>query len=197
MNSVSVQIQRAINDAISSQVLPQIQNVLRAGSGHMTQKGWNVSTEGPEIDPEVLRSENSRNNLKSERVENRPNDEPADDAYDMVTGGNISPIQVPEFLTGRMPSRSHLNQSHDDLNPLLYTTIPAQDRIVPAVNSDPISRLADVLTSMQNRPTAQQLTIRPVNSNTMTFVGKSEKMQPEMFEQMKINHFHSLLKRNA
>ena len=63
---------------------------------------------------------------------------------------------------------------------------------------------------MQNRPTAQQLTIRPVNSNTIPFDGKSEKfelfedffhtmikMQPEMSEQMKINHFHSLLRKNA
>ena len=68
MNSVSVQIQRAINDALSSQVLPQIQNVFMARSGHMTQNGLNVPAEGPEIDSEVLRSENSRNNLKSERV---------------------------------------------------------------------------------------------------------------------------------
>ena len=37
MNSVSVQYQRAINDADSSQVLPQIQNVLTAGSGHVTE----------------------------------------------------------------------------------------------------------------------------------------------------------------
>ena len=36
MNSVSVQIQRAIYDAISNQVLPQIQNVIVAGSGHVT-----------------------------------------------------------------------------------------------------------------------------------------------------------------
>ena len=63
---------------------------------------------------------------------------------------------------------------------------------------------------MQNRPAAQQLTIRPVNSNTMTFDGKSEKfelfedlfqtmikLRPEMSEQMKINHFHSRLKKNA
>ena len=63
---------------------------------------------------------------------------------------------------------------------------------------------------MQNRPSAQQLTIRPVNSNTMTFDGKSEKFelfedlfhtliktQPEMSEQMKIKHFHSLLRKNA
>ena len=104
-----------------------------------------------------------------------------------------------------MPSRNHLNQSYDDLN--LDTTIPAQDRPGPAVEPDTIGRLADVLTSMQNRPAAQQLTIRPVNSNTMTFDGKSEnfelfedlfhtmiKMQPEMSEQMKINQFHSFLR---
>ena len=54
-----------------------------------------------------------------------------------------------------------LNQSYDDIN--LDTTIPAQERIAPAVKPDPISRLADVLTNMQKRPTAQQLTIRPVN----------------------------------
>ena len=101
-----------------------------------------------------------------------------------------------------MPSRSHLHSTHDDLNPLLDTTIPAQERTVPAPDQDPINRLADALTSMQNRPTAQQLTIRTVNSNTKTFDGKSEKfelfedlfytmikMQPEMSQQMQINHF--------
>ena len=106
-----------------------------------------------------------------------------------------------------MPSRSH-HRSHNNLNPLLDTTIPAQERTFPAPEQDPINRLADVLTSIQNRPTAQQLTIRPVNSNTMTFDGKSEKfelfddlfhtmieMQPDMSEQMKINHFHSLLRK--
>ena len=46
MNSVSVQIQRSINDAISNQILPQIQNAFKAGSGHVTQNGWNV----PETD---------------------------------------------------------------------------------------------------------------------------------------------------
>ena len=92
----------------------------------------------------------------------------------------------------------------------LDTTIPAHERIATAADPDPITRLANVLTTMQNRPTAQQLTIRPVNSNTMTFDGKSEKfelfedlfhtmikMQPEMTEQMKINHFHSLLRKIA
>ena len=63
---------------------------------------------------------------------------------------------------------------------------------------------------MQNRPTVQQLSFRQVNANTMTFDGKSElfelledlfhtmiKMQPEMSEQTKINHFHSLLRKGA
>ena len=82
MNSVSVQIQRAINDAISNQVLPQIQNAIMAGSGRVTQKGWNVLAEGPEINTEVLRNEKARNNSKSELVQNRLNDEPGDNAYD-------------------------------------------------------------------------------------------------------------------
>ena len=89
----------------------------------------------------------------------------------MVTGDNESPNQVPEFLTGRIPSRSHLDQSYEDIN--LDTTIPAQERIATAADPDPITRLADVLTTMQNRPTVPQLTIRPVNSTTMTFDGKS------------------------
>ena len=109
-----------------------------------------------------------------------------------------------------MPLRRHLNQSHDDLNPFLDTTIPAQERTAPAAESDPINWLADLLRCMQNQPTAQQFSIRLVNSNRMTFDGKSEKfelfedlfhtmikMQPNISEQMKINHFHSLLRKNA
>ena len=46
MSSVSAQIQRAINDAISNQVLSPIQNALKAGSGQMTQKGWTSQCTG-------------------------------------------------------------------------------------------------------------------------------------------------------
>ena len=212
MNSVSVQIQRAINEAISSQILPQIQYAVMAGSGQLTKERWNVPAERPEGYSEILQNLEPRNNSKSKQTNDRPKDgftRTNSRAYDMVTGENESPIEVPEFLTGRIPSTSHLNRSNDDL-PLLDTTIPAQQRIATAADSAPITRLADVLTTMQNRPTAQQLTIRPVNSNTMTFDGKSKKfelfedlfhtmikMQPEMTEQMKINHFHSLLRKNA
>ena len=62
MNSVSVHIQRAISDAISTQVLPQIQNVIMAGSGHGTRKVWDVPAERPELISEVQRKLNAKNN---------------------------------------------------------------------------------------------------------------------------------------
>ena len=73
MNSVSVQIQRAISDAISTQVLPQIQNVIMAGSGHRTRKGWDVPSEGPELISEVQRNLSAKNNLRNEQDENQLN----------------------------------------------------------------------------------------------------------------------------
>ena len=56
MSSGNTQIQRAISDAISNQMLPQIQNGLRAGSGHVTQNRWNVLAERPEINSEGYRN---------------------------------------------------------------------------------------------------------------------------------------------
>ena len=139
--------------------------------------------------------------------------------YDMETGANLTPQMVPEFLTGRpMQSQNkilHQQCVHDDT---LDTTIPAQIPPVPTNNRDvpfeapidPINRLADVIMGMNNKPSAQTLIVRPVNTTTLTFDGKSEKfelfehlfhtmikMQPDMTETMKINHFHSLLRKNA
>ena len=71
MNSVSVQIQRAINDAIGNQVLPQIQNVVLAESGLVTRKGWDVPVERPVPNPEVKRNLNAKNNPRSEQDEGR------------------------------------------------------------------------------------------------------------------------------
>ena len=71
MNSVSVQIQRAISDAISTQVLPQIQNVMMAGSGHGTRKGWDVPSERPELISENQRNLNAKNNLRNEQDESQ------------------------------------------------------------------------------------------------------------------------------
>ena len=46
MSSVSVQIQRAINEAISDQILPQIQATLRSGQGLMPERRWEVPVRG-------------------------------------------------------------------------------------------------------------------------------------------------------
>ena len=75
MNSVSVLIQRAISDAISTQVLPQIQNVIMVGSGHGIRKGWDVPSERPELNSEIQRSLNAKNNLRNEQEENQLNNE--------------------------------------------------------------------------------------------------------------------------
>ena len=64
MNSVSVQIQMEIDDAISNQILSQFQNAFKAGSGQVTQNGWNVPAERPEYDAEDCRSGRIRNNSK-------------------------------------------------------------------------------------------------------------------------------------
>ena len=75
MNSVSAQIHRAISDAKSTQVLPQIQNVIMAGSGHGTRKGWDVPSERPELISELQRNLNAKNNLRNEQDENQLNND--------------------------------------------------------------------------------------------------------------------------
>ena len=75
---------------------------------------------------------------------------------------------------------------------------------------DPINRLADVIIGMHNKLSAQTLMARPVSTAALIFDSESEKfemfadffhtmikMQPEMTETMKSNHFLSLLRKNA
>ena len=126
----------------------------------------------------------------------------------MVTGAIDTQQQIPEFLTGRIHSIPNLQRQHSNHNVSLDATLPAPDPEVPEPQQDPFNRLADVLVNLQNKP--QTMTIRPVQTTPMTFDGKSEKfelfedlfhtmikMQPTMTEQMKINHFHSLLRKGA
>ena len=122
----------------------------------------------------------------------------------MVTGANHTPHTVTEFLIGRpMQSQEPLQHPED-------THSESQDLIqqVPGIalsntTTDLINRLADILVGINNRPSTKTLTVRPVSSTTVTFDGKSEKfelfedlfhtmikMQPDMTEEMKINHFH-------
>ena len=82
MNCVNTQIQRAISDAKSNQILPQKQNALKAGSGHVTQNRWNVPAERPEINPEDYHSEKVRNKSRNKSIRDRLNDDYTDQAYD-------------------------------------------------------------------------------------------------------------------
>ena len=48
MTIVSGQVQRATNEAINEQVLPQLQASLRSVNGEPPQNGWNFPGESPE-----------------------------------------------------------------------------------------------------------------------------------------------------
>ena len=81
MSSVRTQFQRAINVAISNQVLPQIQKALKAGSGQVTQKGWNISAGRPEHNSEDNASQKIRSSSRSDLFRNRLNHENADSTH--------------------------------------------------------------------------------------------------------------------
>ena len=128
--------------------------------------------------------------------------------HHMVTGAIDTQQQFPEFLTGRIHSIPNLQRQQSNHNVSLDATLPAPDTEVLEPSQDTLNRLADVLVNLQNKP--QSMTIRPVQTTPMTFDGKSEKfelfedlfhtmikMQPAMTEQMKINHFHSLLQKGV
>ena len=126
-----------------------------------------------------------------------------------MTGATDTQPQIPEFLTGRIHSIPTLDQQKLAHNISLVSNLPVLESEVPDdVPQDPIKILADVLANLQNKP--QSMIIRPVTTTSLTFDSKSEKcelfedlfhtmikMQPPMTEQMKINHFHSLLRKRA
>ena len=133
--------------------------------------------------------------------------------HHMVTGQTAQTNQFPEFLTGRIVTPSHQIQNlstpvSQDNNLLVVEQTPGNQ------NSDTNSsliRLADGIAGIatQQRPQAATL-LKPVSTNTLIFDGKKEnfdffedlfhtmlKMQPEMTEDMKINHFHAHLRKEA
>ena len=206
---------------------------LRSDGRHSGLVGQSASNSDPRSSgrhqsaqaPLDLKSSGNRpkSSLKESNLYNRSRDSSVDSiesdvGYDMVTGAKLTPHIVPEFLTGRpMQSRKNIPQQNDDNDDTLDTTLPAQQPIrtntTEAITEppvDPINRLADVIMGMNTKPSTQTLMVRPVNTTTLTFDGKSEKfelfedlfhtmikMQPDMSEAMKINHFHSLLRKNA
>ena len=241
-------ILNAIDSAIEGKVIPsirkalEIQNSTKNSNSDLRSDGPHQSTFGQIRPQRDLRSVGPRQQIAGKASQDAKKDSPRlvtmgstqinhqrensvdscgsydENGYDMVTGANLTPQMVPEFLTGR-PMQSQNKTPHKQCvnDDTLDTTIPAQIPPVPTNNRDvpfgapidPINRLADVM-GMNNKPSAQTLMVRPVNTTTLTIDDKSEKfelfedlfhtmikMQPDMTETMKINHFHSLLRKHA
>ena len=136
--------------------------------------------------------------------------------HHMVTGQTAQTNHFPEFLTGRTqtprnpPSHQYQNlptQLSQDNNLPVEQTPTNQN--LDANNS--ISRLADAIAGITIQQRLQAATmLEPVSTNTLIFDGENEKfelfenlfhtmlkMQPEMTEAMKINHFHAHLRKEA
>ena len=206
MDLMQTQITRAISSAISERIIPEIQNMvenLPLGQ-HGVEPGMSLNEDGVRS---AWESTNTRLTKKDSRsaCDLRVH---SDVSPYMVTGATELQQPIPEFLTGQIHSQPDLQRQESTHDTTLDTTLPIAEPAPTEQPQDPINRLADVLVNLQNKP--HSMTIRPVTTNPMTFDGKTEKfelfedlfhtmikMQPAMTEQMKINHFHSLLRKGA
>ena len=75
LSTVSSQIQRVINEAISYQILPQIQATLRSGQGYLPER-WEVPVRGQGFRSEEASNRRFRSNSRDEfpRFPNRNED---------------------------------------------------------------------------------------------------------------------------
>ena len=197
-------ILEVINSAIEERILPSIENVIASNREAKSTK-WDLRSDGRHQDRNIQMTQNSdpeshgrhkgkfcqqvqdsgenfpnlivtSSNQNNHRRENLVDFEQSnDDGYDMVTGANLTPNMVPEFLTGRpMQSRNNIPQQNDDNDALLDTTLPAQQmpmRTTEAITEppvDPINRLADVIMGMNTKQPSQTLMVRPVSTTTLT-----------------------------
>ena len=137
--------------------------------------------------------------------------------HHMVTGQTAQTNQFPEFLTGRiLTPRNPASHQYQNLS-----TQVSPDKNLPVVEQTPknrnsdanntINRLGDAIAGIATQQRPQTATMfKPVSTNTLIFDGKNEKfelfedlfhtmlkMQSEMTEAMKINHFHAHLREEA
>ena len=142
---------------------------------------------------------------------------PSDPNHHMVTGQTAQTNQFPEFVTGRnLTPRNPPSHQYQNLSTQVSqdNNLPVAEQTPRNQNSDAnnsINRLADAIAGIatQQRPQAATM-LKPVSTNTLIFDEKNEKlelfedlfhtmlkMQPEMTEAMKINHFHAHLRKEA
>ena len=206
MDLMQSQISRAFSSAISERIIPEIQNMVE--NLPLSQHGVEPSTSTNEDGiGNVWKSANTKFTKKDSRSACDLRDHTENVPY-MVTGANELQHPIPEFLTVGIHSQPDLQRQESAHDTTLDTTLPVAELVTTEQPQDPINRLADVLVNLQNKP--QTMTFRPVTTNPMTIDGKTEKfelfedlfhtmikMQPAMTEQMKENHFHSLLQKGA
>ena len=122
----------------------------------------------------------------------------------MVTGANLTPHMVPEFLTGRpMQCRETLQRQTSNADEPLDHTPQFQEPASQTTPLDPTNRLAEVLVGMNNHsvstntdgtPSQHDYTdVRWQIGEIRTFrrsLSHNDKMQQK-------NHFRSLLRKNA
>ena len=185
ISMVHNQINRAISTAISERVIPENQNIVSSMSSSR-----NRGTEAS-LSPSSQENRENSSGLKTKVL--KKDSRSVGDLRDttgrgsyMVTGANEAQQQIPEFLTGRIHSIPNLERQQSNHNVSLDTTLPAPETAAPETPQDSLSRLADVLVNLQNKP--QTMTIRPVQTTPMTFDGKSEKF--ELIEDL----FHTMIK---
>ena len=190
-------ILEAINSAIDEKILPSIENVI-ANKREVKNTKWDLRSDGRHPDRNIQMTQNSdfeshgrhkstfcqqvqdsgenlprlittSSNQNNHRRENLVDFEQSDeDGYDVVTGANLTPHLVPEFLTGRpMQSRNTIPLQNPSTDDTLETTLPAQQNPIPINNQevsheppvDPINRLADVVMGMNNKQPSQTLMV--------------------------------------
>ena len=161
--------------------------------------------------PHMVTGVKERHNILPENSEHIHN------SHHMMTEQTAHINQIPEFLTGRtQTSRNPSSHQYQNLS-----TQVSQDNNLPVVEHTPthqnldannsINRLADAIAGITTQQPSQATTmLKPVSTSTLIFDGKNEKfelfedlfhtmlkMQPEMTEAMKINHFHAHLRKEA
>ena len=199
------QIAATINSLISERILLNIQNILssqntvfreevdhrssrlsRTTEGKKHQNAWrNIQN------PSSINSNNHPRSRDSSfsSLDRQDDRDMMINSHDMVTGANPTPRTVPEFLTGR-PMHARIDtQNQNPPHGQSSNNIPSvPETSVTHDNSDPIRLLADVLVGMNSKSSSQTPMVRPVSTTTLTFDGKSEKI--ELFEDL----FHTMMK---
>ena len=208
MDFMQTQISRVFSCAISEGISPEIQKQNMVESLPLIQQSVEPCTSSNESGVgNVWKNANTKFTKKDSRSACDLRKHTDFTPY-TVAGANEPQRPIPEFLTGGIhfqPDPQRQESAHDIT---MVTTLPVAEAVVAEQPQGVINRLADVLVNLQNK--AQSMTIRPVMTNSMTFDGKTEKfelfdtlfhtmikMQPAITEQMKLNHFHSLLRKGA